>query len=128
MPPQYSFFHLPQPAKCAIEYLDAQGYGNRSIAKLDAYLNHYYRVYGERCDDRTRDECHQLAIRRFSLENEDALVYVKTTMPYSLLKDVIRYKDAVAMVDSTSTYPRFVIWGRGNDGRRLFPLPQKAIS
>jgi hypothetical protein len=63
--------HLPNPAKCAIEYLDAQGYGNRNIAKLDAYLEHYFRVTGIELDEQTRYSCHHIAIRRFALQGDD---------------------------------------------------------
>lgn len=64
--------HLPLPAKCAIEFLDCQGYGNRSIAKLDAYLDHYYKTYGQVCDEHTRYSCHHIAIKRFMLVGDDA--------------------------------------------------------
>jgi hypothetical protein len=60
--------YLPLPAKCAIEYLDAQA--DRSIAKLDAYLEHYFRVNGLECDEHTRYSCHHIAIRRFALEGD----------------------------------------------------------
>lgn len=38
------FQYLPSQAKCAIEFLDAQGYGNQSIRKLDQYLDHCLRT------------------------------------------------------------------------------------
>lgn len=63
--------YLPNPAKCAIEYLDAQGYGNRTIEKLDQYLEHYFKAYGEICHEQTRYSCHHIAIRRCSLEGND---------------------------------------------------------
>lgn len=65
------FNYLPNPAKCALEYLDAQGYGNRSIAKLDAYLEHYFRVTGMELDEQTRYSCHHIAVRRFALAGDD---------------------------------------------------------
>lgn len=65
------FQYLPLPAKCAIEYLDAQGYGNRTIEKLDLYLNHYFQVSALECDEFTRYSCHYIAIRRFSLSGDD---------------------------------------------------------
>lgn len=52
---------------------------------------------------------------------------MKTRFPMSLLKDVLRYKDAVAMVDSTSKEPRFVMWGKVK-GVRAFPLPNGDIA
>lgn len=66
------FQYLPLPAKCAIEYLDAQGYGNRSIARLNGYLEHYFRVYGLACDEHIRASCHHIAVRRFGLTGADA--------------------------------------------------------
>lgn len=66
-PPEL-YQYLPQPAKCAIEYLDCQCTEDRTITKLNAYLDHYYTVYGQTCDDYTRYSCHYIAIRRFSLE------------------------------------------------------------
>ncbi|MBI2770495.1 MAG: hypothetical protein HYX47_12790 [Burkholderiales bacterium] len=66
------FQHLPLPAKCAIEYLDAQGYGNRSIARLNGYLEHYFRVYGLACDEHIRASCHHIAVCRFGLTGADA--------------------------------------------------------
>ncbi|MFC3111275.1 hypothetical protein ACFQAT_26255 [Undibacterium arcticum] len=65
------YIYLPLPAKCAIDYLDAQGYGNRNIERLDRYLDHYFKVYGQVCDQDTRFSCHRIAIRRFSLEGAD---------------------------------------------------------
>ena len=64
--------YLDLPAKCAIEYLDAQGYGHRSIEKLNLYLDHYYKAYGMVCDEHTRESCIHIATRRFSLEQQDA--------------------------------------------------------
>ncbi len=59
--------YLPTPAKCAIEYLDAQGYGSRTIEELDSYLDHYFKAYGQQCDEHTRYSCHQIAIKRYGL-------------------------------------------------------------
>jgi len=63
--------YLPLPAKCAIDFLDAQGYGDRNIAKLESYLDHYFKVYAQSCDEHTRYSCHHIAIQRFSLEGAD---------------------------------------------------------
>lgn len=71
--------YLPVPAKCAIDYLDAQGFGHRSIAKLDAYLAHYFTVYGQACDEQTRFSCHHIAMRRFSLQGDDLAGCIATS-------------------------------------------------
>jgi hypothetical protein len=72
MPGPDSYQHLPLPAKCAIDYLDAQGFGNRSIARLNAYLDHYFGVYGQECEQQVRASCHRIEVRRFSLTGLDA--------------------------------------------------------
>ena len=60
--------YLPLPAKCAIEYLDAQA--ERSIQKLDKYLEHYFKASGLEVDEFVRYSCHHIAIKRFHLEGE----------------------------------------------------------
>lgn len=62
--------NLPLAAKCAIEYLDAQA--DRTIIKLDAYLDHYFKSCGLVCDDHTRYSCHYIALKRFFLEGDAA--------------------------------------------------------
>lgn len=52
---------------------------------------------------------------------------MKTKFPMSLLTSVIRYKHAVAMVDSAGKNPRFVMWAKVN-GVRTFPLPNGNIA
>lgn len=82
-PPEH-FQYLPLPAKCAIEYLDAQGYGNRTIEKLNLYLDHYLKVTALECDEYTRYSCHYIAIKRFSLSGDDIkgnLYWPETTSP-----------------------------------------------
>lgn len=66
-PPEI-YQYLPLPAKCAIEYLDCQSTEDRTIANLDKYLDHYFKTYGQVCDEFTRYSCHYRAIKRFSLE------------------------------------------------------------
>lgn len=60
--------YLPLPARCAIEYLDAQGYGNRTLEKLEKYLEHYFKTYGQQCDPQTRYSAYHIAIKRFVLD------------------------------------------------------------
>ncbi|PKO66913.1 MAG: hypothetical protein CVU22_13980 [Betaproteobacteria bacterium HGW-Betaproteobacteria-16] len=74
------FMYLPLAARVSIEYLDCQS--ERSIAKLDAYLEHYFTVYGQACDQETRESCHYIAMRRFRLSGEaanGALVSIQET-------------------------------------------------
>jgi hypothetical protein len=68
--PVHEYRYLPLPAKCAIEYLDCQS--ERSIAKLDAYLAHYYQVYGQELTTDIRASCHHIAMRRFAISGEAA--------------------------------------------------------
>lgn len=84
MPGPESFQYLPNPAKCAIEYLDAQGYGNRTIKKLDAYIDHYFTATGQVCDQHTRFSCHHIAIRRFSLQGEEIEGAIPEALPEHL--------------------------------------------
>lgn len=65
-----SYQYLPNPAKCAIEYLDCQA--DRNIAKLDTYLDHYFKASGLECDEYTRYSCHYIAIKRFWLTGDAA--------------------------------------------------------
>jgi hypothetical protein len=58
-----------------------------------------------------------------SKENE-----MTTKIPMTLILDVIRYKDAVAMIDNTGTYPRFVMWGKNNNGTRTITFPNNMIA
>lgn len=58
--------YLPLYAKCALEYLDAQGHKERSIAKLDSYLSHYATTMGSEVDEHVRYSAHAIAMRRFS--------------------------------------------------------------
>lgn len=51
-----------------------------------------------------------------------------TKIPMTLILDVIRYKDAVAMIDNTGTYPRFVMWGKNNNGTRTITFPNNMIA
>jgi len=57
--------YLPNPAKCALEYLDCQA--DRSIEKLHSYLDHYFTVTGQTCDEHIRWSCEEIAKRRFGL-------------------------------------------------------------
>lgn len=66
-PDQYAY--LPLFAKCAVECLDAQG--DRSIAKLDAYLTHYATSMGQQVDEHSRFSAHAIAILRFAPETMD---------------------------------------------------------
>ncbi|WP_341744714.1 hypothetical protein [Azonexus hydrophilus] len=63
-----NYRYLPNPAKCAIEFLDAQA--DRSIEKLDKYLDHYFTVTGQVCEEHTRYSCHYIAVKRFALTGE----------------------------------------------------------
>lgn len=54
--------------------------------------------------------------------------FAVTKLPLTLMRDVIRYKDAVAMIDDTGTYPRFVMWGKNNDGTRTITFPNNMIA
>lgn len=67
-----TYHYLPNPAKCAIEYLGNQDYGKRTIEKLDKYIDHYFTVQGQECDLHTRYSCHYIAIKRYQLEGADA--------------------------------------------------------
>jgi hypothetical protein len=62
------FRYLPLPAKCAIEYLDAQA--DRTLAKLDAYLEHYFRSSALECDEGTRRSARIIAVKRFRLDEK----------------------------------------------------------
>lgn len=64
--------HLPVPARCALEYLDAQGEGNRTIAKLDSFLDHYFKVYGLTVESVVRYSCHRIALTRYGLSGPAA--------------------------------------------------------
>lgn len=55
---------LPHYAKCAIELLDCQS--ERSIAKLNTYIDHYAKAMGQLVDEQTRFSAHAVAIRRFA--------------------------------------------------------------
>lgn len=62
------FRYLPLPAKCAIEYLDAQA--DRTLAKLDAYLEHYFKSSALVCDEGTRRSARIIAVKRFYLDEK----------------------------------------------------------
>jgi len=68
--PAEHYRYLPNPAKCALEYLDAQCTADRTIENLDKYIDHYFKVTGQVCDDHTRYSCHYIAIKRFQLEGD----------------------------------------------------------
>lgn len=58
-------YHLmPHYAKCAIELLECQS--DRSIAKLNTYIDHYAKAMGQLVDEQTRFSAHAIAIRRFA--------------------------------------------------------------
>lgn len=61
--------HLPLYARCALEYLEAQG--ERSIAKLNGYLEHYARSCGSEIDEHVRFSAHAIAVRRFAASGMD---------------------------------------------------------
>lgn len=62
---------LPNPAKCALEYLGCQPV--KTIDLLNRYLDHYFKVQGEVCDDRTRNTCVRIATQRYHLNDQVAL-------------------------------------------------------
>lgn len=64
--------HLPLPAKCALEYLDVQGEGSRTIEMLDRYLDHYFKFYGLTVEPPVRYACHRIAINRYALSGPEA--------------------------------------------------------
>lgn len=66
MQPPEQHRYLPLYAQCALEYLDAQGQMERSIAKLDSYLAHYAKTMGRDVDEHDRYSAHAIAMRRFS--------------------------------------------------------------
>ncbi|NMG29537.1 hypothetical protein [Aromatoleum evansii] len=72
MPDAIPQHNLPIPARCALEYLEAQGLGNRTIAKLDSYLDHYSKAYGQTVEPMVRFSCHRIALRRYELSEADA--------------------------------------------------------
>lgn len=63
-----TYQYLPLPAKCAIEYLDAQATSDRTLENLEKYLQHYFNAYGQQCSGNTRYSCYYIAIKRFALE------------------------------------------------------------
>ncbi|MBS3912697.1 MAG: hypothetical protein KGZ70_12900 [Hydrogenophaga sp.] len=67
--PPDSMQHLPLYARCALEYLEAQG--ERSIAKLNGYLEHYAKSCGSEIDEHVRFSAHAIAIRRFAHSGMD---------------------------------------------------------
>lgn len=70
MRPHDPYQYLPQYAKCALEFLDSQA--DRSITKLDAYLNHYAKAMGQLVDEHARFSAHAIAVRRFAPDTMDA--------------------------------------------------------
>jgi len=62
---------LPNPAKCALEYLGCQSV--KTIDLLHSYLDHYFTVQGEVCDDQTRNTCIRIAKQRYNLNDQVAL-------------------------------------------------------
>lgn len=79
-PPEH-YRYLPNPAKCALEYLDAQNRSDRTIKLLDKYIDHYFTVTGQSCEDHTRYSCHYIAIKRFLLEGDAVIGSLYSTTP-----------------------------------------------
>lgn len=63
--------HLPNPAKCALEYLGCQSV--KTIELLNRYLDHYFKVQGQTCDDQMRTTCIRIASQRYNLNDQAAL-------------------------------------------------------
>ena len=71
--------YLPLYARCALDFLDNQA--DRSIAKLDGYLQHYATAMGTEVDEHARFSAHAIALRRFAPETMDATGSVATWPP-----------------------------------------------
>lgn len=68
------FQYLPTFCKIALEYFGCQNEADRTIAKLDAYLEHYGKTYGVYAiEDHMRASCHHYATCRYQLTG-DALI------------------------------------------------------
>lgn len=66
---------LPLPARCAVEYLGCQPREAHTIAKLNAYLDHYSNAYGMVLPDAERAKAQKLAIQQYTIQG-DALAGV----------------------------------------------------
>ena len=79
----HSFRLLPLYARCAIEYLDGQS--ERSIAKLNAYIDHYAEAMGQLVDEQIRFSAHAAACLKYpTLDKTGSLAVWTGIEPQSL--------------------------------------------
>lgn len=76
---------LPHYAKCAMEYLGCSNPAERSIAKLDTFIDHYAKGMGQLVDLQIRFSAHAIACVKFpSMDTTGSLAVWSASVPTTL--------------------------------------------